>query len=246
MKTNLKTGLGLVIAVVIIAAGCKKESTGNPGTTQVIPLQTTIQAPVELQSTSTIAIIAGAAITSTGQTVINGDIALSPGTSVGGFPPGIINGTLRINDNIAVQSKLDLVAIYDNLKDRLATDMVTISGNIGGLTLTPGLYKSTSSLAISTGDVTFDAKGNADAIFIIQVASSFTTTSGRQVFLAGGAQAKNIFWQISSSASIGTTSAMKGNIIALESITFKTGATLDGRALARNGSVTLEGNVIGY
>ncbi len=171
-------------------------------------------------------------------------MGLSPGTSVGGFPPGVLVGTLHINDAIANQAKSDLTAAYNDAAGRTCTDIVTLSGNIGGLTLTPGLYKSTSSLAISSGDLTFDAKGNSNAIFIIQVASAFTTTSGRKVLLSGGAQASNIFWQIGSSATFGTTSVLKGTFMAMQSITFDTGATLDGRALARTGAVVMAGNTI--
>jgi hypothetical protein len=171
-------------------------------------------------------------------------MGLSPGTSVGGFPPGILNGTLHINDATANQAKLDLTSAYNDAAGRTCTDIVTLSGNIGGLTLTPGLYKSTSSLAVSSGDVTFDAKGNANAVFIIQIASTPTTTSGRQVILSGGAQAANIFWQVGSSVTFGTTSVFKGTVMAMQSITFDTGATLDGKALARTGTVILAGNTI--
>jgi len=106
------------------------------------------------------------------------------------------------------------------------------------------LYKSTSSLAISSGDLTFDAKGNANAVFIIQIASTLTTTSGRQVILSGGALASNIFWQVGTSATFGTTSVFKGTILAMQSITFDTGATLDGRGFARTGAVVMEGNTL--
>ncbi len=233
------------IALVFITAACKKDGTpSSPGTPTNIPLQTTIQSDIPLGVADDFAILAGSGITNTGATIINGDLGLSPGTSVGGFPPGILNGTLHINDAAANQSKLDITAAYDNAKDRTATDIVTLSGNIGGLTLTPGLYKSTSSLALSSGNVTFDALGDPNAVFIIQIASSFTATSGRQVFLAGNAQASNIFWQVGSSATFGTTSKFKGTIIALQSISFNTGAILDGRAFSRNGAVTMSGNTI--
>jgi hypothetical protein len=235
------------IALVFITSACKKDTPSNPttpGTLTNIPLQTTIQANIPLGVADSFAILSGSGITNTGATVINGDLGLSPGTSVGGFPPGILNGTLHINDAAANQSKLDITTAYDDAKNRTATDIVTLSGNIGGLTLTPGLYKSTSSLALSSENVTFDALGNPNAVFIIQIASSFTATSGRQVILAGGAQSSNIFWQVGSSATFGTTSAFKGNIIALQSISFNTGATLNGRALSRNGAVTMAGNTI--
>ncbi len=233
----------LSLASVLFFIGCKKDETNQTNTTP-ITLQTTVQANVSLGGSSTLAILAGSAITNTGNTVITGDMGLSPGSSVGGFPPGILNGVLHINDNIATQAKLDLTAAYNDAAGRTSTDIVALSGNIGGLTLTPGLYKSTSSLAISSGDLTFDAMGNPNAVFIIQIASSLTITSGRKVFLIGGAQAKNIFWQVGSSATFGTTSVFKGTVMAMQSITFNTGATLDGQALARTGAVIMSGNTI--
>jgi hypothetical protein len=212
--------------------------------TVVIPVQTTIIAAVPLAGIADLAILAGSGITNTGATSITGDIGLSPGTSIGGFPPGILIGTQHINDALANQAKLDLTVAFLDASGRTSTDIVTLSGNIGGLTLTPGLYKSTSSLSISSGDLTFDAKGNTSAVFVIQIASSFTTTSGRQIILAGGAQEANIFWQVGSSATFGTTSVLKGIFLVKESITFNTGATLDGRALTRTGAVVLAGNTI--
>ena len=222
----------------------KKDNNNDSKNPIVIPVQTTLQATVPLTGASTFAILAGSSITNTGATVITGDLGLSPGSSIGGFPPGILNGTQHKNDVMVNQAKLDLTAAYNNAAGRTCTDIVTLSGNIGGLTLTPGLYKSTSSLAISSGDLTFDAQGKANAVFIIQIASSLTTTSGRKVILAGGALASNIIWQVGSSATFGTTSVFKGTILALQSITFNTGAKLDGKALARNGGVTMAGNTI--
>jgi len=247
MKTN-KLLTSIVLVSLFLAGACKKETvtpTASSGSNPtVIPLQTTAQAKVSMGSASGLALLAGSAVSSTGATVINGDLGLSPGTSVGGFPPGILNGALHVNDAIATQAKLDLTAAYNDAAGRTSTDIVTLSGNIGGLTLTPGLYKSTSSLAISSGDLTFDAKGNSSAVFIIQIASTLTTTSGRQVILSGGALASNIFWQVGSSATFGTTSVFKGTIMAMQSVTFDTGATLDGRGLARTGAVVMAGNTI--
>jgi hypothetical protein len=245
MKTK-KLFTTLAIAMVVVFASCKKDTVDVVPVTNnnIITPQTTVQANISLAAAANFAILAGSAVSSTGATVVTGDLGLSPGSSVGGFPPGILNGTLRINDVIANQAKLDLTAAYNDAAGRTCTDIVTLSGNIGGLTLTPGLYKSTSSLAISSGDLTFDAKGNADAVFIIQIASTLTTTSGRKVILSGGALASNIFWQVGSSATFGTTSVFKGTVMAMQSITFNTGATIDGRGLARVGAVVMGGNTI--
>lgn len=231
----------LLVATVALSAtwfvGCKKDD-------KDVPKQKIKMSAVTLGLAGNFAILAGASVTNTGATTITGDLGLSPGTSVGGFPPGIITGTIRINDVTANQAKLDLTTAYGDAAGRTSKDMVSLSGNIGGLTLTPGLYKSTSSLEISSGDVTFDALGDANAIFIIQIASTFSTTSGRKVILSGGAKASNIYWQVSSSATFGTTTVMKGIVMALESITFDTGATLDGRAMARTGTITMDANTI--
>jgi hypothetical protein len=238
----------VALTTITLFSACKKdtdEPTPN-GTTNptVIPIQTTKQTKVVLGASSSFAVICGAEVTNTGATVITGDLGLSPGTSIGGFPPGTLNGALHINDSLANQAKRDITTAYNDAAGRVAAEIVTLSGNIGGLTLTPGLYKSTSSLAISSGDVTFDAKGDANAVFVIQIASSLTTTSGRKVILAGGALPSNIFWQVGSSATFGTTSVFKGVVIVMETISFNTGATLDGSAMARTGSITMDANTI--
>ncbi len=243
MKTKRLVTTFAIVSAILFAA-CKKDDPKPSDNPIVIPIQVTVSATVALAGASNLAVLAGSGVTSTGATTITGDLGLSPGSSVGGFPPGILNGTLHINNAIANQAKLDLTAAYNDAAGRTSTDIVTLSGNIGGLTLTPGLYKSTSSLAISSGDLTFDAKGNANAVFIIQIASTLTTTSGRKVILSGGALASNIFWQVGSSATFGTTSVFKGTVMAMQSITLNTGATLDGRALARTGAVTMAGNTI--
>lgn len=237
MKKIRNLFTALAVFLVIITVGCKKDE-------NEIPKQKVKMSSVTLGQAAGFAVLTGSAITSTGETTITGNLGLSPGTSIEGFPPGIVNGTVHINDLVANQAKLDLTTAYNDAAGRTSKDLVSLDGNIGGLTLTPGLYKSTSSLEISSGDVTFDAEGEPDAIFIIQIASSFTTTSGRKVILSGGAKASNIFWQVSSSASFGTTSVIKGTVMVLESITFDTEATLDGRALARTGSITMEGNTM--
>jgi hypothetical protein len=136
-----------------------------------------------------------------------------------------------------------LASAYGDAAGR-STNVITVSGNLGGQTLAPGLYKSTSTLEISSGDLTLDARNDVNAVWIFQMGSTLTTASGRKVILAGGAQAKNVFWQVGSSATLGTASVFKGNILAQVSITLTTGAALDGRALARTGAVTLDTNTV--
>jgi hypothetical protein len=198
-------------------------------------------APVDLGSTASFAILASSEVTSTGTTTVTGDIGVSPGTGVTGSP--IVNGTIHAGDTIAAQAQLDLTTAYNDAAGR-TVNAITVAGNLGGQTLVPGLYTSSSSLEISSGDLTLDAQGNANAVFIFQMASTLTTTTGRQVILSGGANAANIYWQVGSSATLGTNSVFKGNILALASIALTTGATLDGRALARTAAVTLDGNTV--
>ncbi len=198
---------------------------------------------VDLRSAGDFAILAGSAVTNTGQTIINGDLGVSPGTAVTGFPPGVVNGEMHVADPVAAQAKLDLTTAYNDAAGR-TTAPINVAGNIGGQTLAPGLYNSTSSLEISSGDLTLDAQGDENAVWIFQIASTLTTTVGRQVILSGGAQARNIFWQVGSSATLGTNSVFKGNILADQSITITTGAVLDGRALTRIAAVTLDFNIV--
>src|SRR2546426_506432 len=202
------------------------------------------QAPVALGAATTFRILAGSTLSNTGATKVNGDLGLSPGTAVTGFPPGTVNGTIYAGVPAAAQAQLALTTAYNDAAGR-TVGAITVAGNLGGQTLTPGLYKSTSSLEISSGDLTLDAQGDANAVFIFQMASTLTTTSARQVILSGGARAANVFWQVGSSATLGTGSAFKGNILALASITVTTGATVEGRLLARTAAVTLDSNIIG-
>jgi uncharacterized protein (TIGR03437 family) len=198
------------------------------------------QATVNLGSNSTFAILAGTTVTVTGGGSITGNIGISPGTAYApGTPPVTLMGTLFAGGPVAAQAQLDLTSAYNDAAGRTLAP-VTVAGNIGGMTLAPGLYKSTSSLSISSGDLTLDGGGNANAVWIFQIASTLTTTSGRKVILTGGANAANIFWQVGSSATIGTTSVFQGNILASVSISMLTGSTLTGRALASGGAVTVD------
>src|SRR5580658_8790364 len=198
------------------------------------------QAPVNLRSNSTFAVVAGTTVTVTGAGTITGNVGIFPGTAyVRGTPAVTVNGTVYAGGPVAQQAEADLTTAYNNAAGRSVAP-VTVSGNIGGLTLAPGLYKSTSSLAISSGNLTLDAQGNAGAVWVFQIASTFTMTSGLQVILANGANAANIFWQVGTSATIGTTCVMQGNILADISISLLTGSTISGRALAIGGAVTID------
>ena len=205
-------------------------------------------APVILGSTlEKYAIIAGSTVTNTGPTLITGaggttaDLGVSPGAAVTGFPPGNVNGTIRAATPDAATAKLELTTAYNDAQGRTLAP-ITVAGNIGGQTLAPGLYKSTSTLAISSGDLTL--AGPANGVWIFQMASTLTTTAGLQVILSGGAQAKNVFWAVGTSATLGTNSVMVGNILADQSITLTTGAVLNGRALTRIAAVSLDSNPV--
>lgn len=199
------------------------------------------QPPVGLGTAGSFAVLGGSTVTNTGPSVITGDLGVSPGTAITGLPPGTVNGTVHAADAVAAQAQSDVTTAYNDAAGRIPA--VVVPGDLGGLLLTPGVYKQSSSLLL-TGSATLDAQGDPSAVFIFQVGSTLTTASSSRVLLAGGAQSCNVFWQIGSSATIGTGTAFVGNIFALQSITMTTGATLQGRALARNGAVTLDTNTI--
>jgi len=188
-------------------------------------------------------VLAGSTVTNTGSTVISGDVGVYPGTAIVGFPPGLAAGTIHSADGAAATGQATLTAAYTDAAGRPGGTVVL--GDLAGQTFTAGVYKTgvTPSLALS-GDVTLDAQGNPDAVFIFQIGSTLTTASGSHVILANKATACNIFWQVGSSATLGTYSVFKGNILAMASITITTGVNLEGRALARSGAVTLDTDVI--
>ncbi|HLW89418.1 MAG TPA: ice-binding family protein [Terriglobales bacterium] len=186
-------------------------------------------------------VLAGTTVTNTGSTVVSGDVGVCPGTAVTGFPPGSTGGTIHLADGAASLAQATLTAAYIDAAGRAGG--TSVAGDLVGQTLTAGVYTSTSSLAES-GDLTLDAQGNPSAVFIFQIASTLTTGSGSHIVLANGAKACNVFWQVGSSATLGTNSVFNGNIMALTSISIATGVNLQGRALARNGAVTLDTDVI--
>lgn len=190
------------------------------------------------------AILAGSTVTSTGPTIITGgDLGLSPGTAVTGFPPGILTppAVMHITDTTAATGQLNLTAAF--IAAAGTPGGASLPGNLSGLTFAPGVYKNSSSVELTAGNVTLDAQGNADAVFIFQISSTLTTIGSTKVILAGGAQAKNIYWQVGTSATLGTNSTFEGTIMAGASITLQTGAILNGRAAAPL-AVSLDSNVI--
>jgi uncharacterized repeat protein (TIGR01451 family) len=199
-------------------------------------------AAVPLGTAANFAVLAGSTITSTGSTTITGDVGLSPGTSVTGLTAGQVNGTIYAGDSVALQAQADLTAAYDNATARPVS--ATIATELGGTTQTPGVYDSAAGTFGIDGTLTLDAQGDPDAVFIFEAATTLTTGSASNVLLINGAQAANVFWVVGTSATLGASSALPGNILALASITATTGATIDGRALAVNGAVTLDTNTI--
>jgi hypothetical protein len=209
---------------------------------------------VDLQSASRFGILASTGIfNNAGQSEIhNMDVGISPGvrSSVIGFPPAIIfNGAIYASDDLSpagipamlIQAKQELTDAYLAAEGLIFPAATTLSGDIGGQTLTPGIYRSNSTLLIQSGDLVLDAQGDDNAIWIFQIASGLTTVGGAggNVILTGGALANNVFWQIGSSATLGDDTSFKGNVMALTSITMKSGATAEGRMLAINGAVVL-------
>ena len=199
---------------------------------------------VFLGTAETYAVLAGSTVTSTGGTTVDGDLGLSPGSAVTGFPPGIVsNGVIHISDAPAIQAQVDLTTAY-NYAAGLGVD-ATLPAGLGGTTLTPGVYDSADTTFGITGTLTLDAQGDANAVFIFQAGSTLVTAGSSEVVLINGAQAGNVFWQVGSSATLGTDSTFRGNILALTSITLTTGANVEGRVLARNGAVTMDDNHVG-
>jgi hypothetical protein len=200
---------------------------------------------VGLGTANSFAVLAGAGVTNTGPSVINGDLGTSPTPAVigfGGAPNGTVNGSIHQADALAGQAKDDLVTAYNDAAGQGPAN--TLATELGGQTLTPGVYNSQAGTFGITGTLTLNAQGNPDAVFIFKMASTLITASASRVSLINGAQPCHVFWQVGSSATLGTSSAFAGNILALESISLNSGVTVSGRLLARNGAVTLINDTI--
>jgi hypothetical protein len=200
-------------------------------------------APVDMRSTAHFTILAGAGITFAGaanSTTNVGDIGTFPTTTITGLDKVVLMGINHAGDAVTQTAKVDLVTSYNDAAGRSADVSYPAIFDIGGLTLNSGVYHEPSSLGI-TGTLTLDGQGNPNAVWIFQIGSTLTAESGSTIVLTNGAQARNVFWQVGSSATLETTSNFKGTIMAQASITMKTLSTLEGRALAQTGTVTVDG-----
>ena len=233
---------------VTIGTGAQ-DTLGNPLAAAFVFTFTTsklaCQLPIPLGTAGNFEILADSTVTSTGPTVVTGgNLGLSPGTSVTGFPQGVLiaPASMQITNQVAAQAQLDLTIAYNDAAGLMGG--APLPADMAGLTFTPGLYNNATAVTLSGGTMTLDAQGNANAIFIFQVGTTLNTLGNTQMVLKGGAQAKNVFWQVGSSATLGVASTFEGTIMALQSITLNTGANLQGRALARIGAVTLDSNPV--
>jgi Ice-binding-like len=197
-----------------------------------------------LGTAQSFAVLGGSTVTNTGPSVITGDLGVSPGTAITGFPPGTVTGTIHAADAVALQAQNDVTTQYNALASAACSADLT-GQDLGGLTLIPGIYCFSSSAQL-TGTLTLNAQGNANAAFIFKTGSTLTTASGSSVVMINGGNPCGVAWQIGSSATLGTTTSFIGNLIALQSITLNTGANIIGRALARNGAVTLDTNNVSF
>jgi hypothetical protein len=204
------------------------------------------QVPVGLGSAATFAVLAGKpGVTNSGSTVIGGNLGVHPGSRVTGFPPGLVNGETHPSDAAAQGAKVDLVAAYDDAAGRTPA-VVVADGVLGGSTLVPGVYTAGGVTLGLAGRLTLDGQGDPNAVWIFQATSDLVTKASSSVALVNGGQACNVFWQVTGSASLGADSQFAGNILAQTSITLGSRVALSGRALARNGGVSLMNDAIAF
>jgi hypothetical protein len=228
-----------IIPLAALIAGC-----GGPGvdeSTASLSLSS-VRGP-SLAAASSFALLGGSTVTCTNLSAVTGDVGVSPGTEITGFNPSCtITGALRARDTVAAQGHADLGIAYGALKT-IACEHNLTSLDLGARTLAPGVYCFNSSAGL-TGDLTLDGGGDSNANWIFQIGSTLTTATRSSVVMAGGGQPGNVFWQVSSSATLGTGTAFQGNILASASITLVSGTKLVGRALALNAAVTSDHNAV--
>ena len=232
--TRLLAGIGasvgslLVVGALVVAFVGTAESAGRLGTAE------------------SFAVLGGSTVTNTGSTTVIGNLGVSPGNAVTGFAPtgpgSVTGGTIHVNDGVAIQAQSDEVTAATTLGNMACTQDLT-GTDLGGLTLTPGVYCFSSSAQL-TGTLTLDAENTADALFVFKIGSTLTTASGSSVAMINGASACNVYWKVGSSATLGTATSFQGTILAYSSVTLTTNVHLIGRAIAQTGAVTMDTNVI--
>ena len=195
-----------------------------------------------LNSANSFAVLGGSTVTSTGNTMLTGDLGVSPGTAITGFPPGIVSGTTFAGGSVAIAAQTSVISVYNLLAGEAFNQNLT-GQDLGGLTNTTGVYRFNSA-ALLTGILVLDAQGDSNARFDFQIGTTLTAANSSSILLINGAQAGNVFWQVGSSATIGSDTSFYGSILAYSSITMNNSASLIGRALAINGAVTLDNNII--
>jgi hypothetical protein len=205
-------------------------------------LASAAQPPVGLGRATPFAVLSGQGVTNTGSTVIYGNLGTVPAAAVTGFPPGHVHGAMHQADAVALGAQNDLITAYTSAAGR--TPVTTVATELGGQTLTPGVYNSETGDFQITGTLTLDASGDPNGVFIFQTSTTLISASSSVVRLIGAASPCNVFWQIGSSATLGTGSQFRGTVMALTSIQVATGVNIIGRMLARNASVTLDNDTI--
>ena len=210
-----------------------------------VPLAAPAATPLTLGTAQSFVVLAGATATNTGPSVLNGDLGVAPGTALTGFGlPAVVNGATHAADSVSAKAQLDLTTAYTTAAGEPVSPSNDLTGtDLGNRVLKAGAYRFTSSAQL-TGPLTLDAAGDPAAQFVFEIASSLTTASGSSVVLLNGANPCNVYWQVGSSATLGTTTAFQGNLMALASISLNNGASVVGRVLARNGQVSLINNVL--
>ncbi|GAA3422758.1 ice-binding family protein [Streptosporangium vulgare] len=198
-------------------------------------------APLSLGAATDFAVLAGTTVVGTGATVITGEVGVSPGSTTAGFPPGVVAGAVYLDDSVAEQAQDDLAAAYDNAARRPGT--ASLPPQLGGTTVAPGVYNSISGAFQIGGELTLDGRGNPNALFVFR-APALVTAPASTVRLVNGAQACNVVWQVGGSVSLGAGSRFTGNVLALTSITTAGGTTVNGRLLARVGTVNLDATTV--
>jgi len=247
VRRRLSAALALISAAVLAGCGDCGNCTVpayNPTPAPAVCLQTAArgQALPNLGAAAPFAILAGSAVNNAGASIVTGELGVSPGKTVTGFPPGTVSGAMHADDAAAQQAQSDLSTAYGDLVGR--TGGTPVTGDLGGLTLFPGLYTSVSSLAIASGNLTLDAQGDPSGVFIFQVASTLSVAPDRAIELIGSAHPCHVFWQVGNSANLGAASTFQGSILANQAITIGAGAAMHGRALARSGAVTLDTDTV--